>query len=53
VLSQAFTLLPGDVIAIGTPEGVGAALGKFRGADDRMEAEVERIGVLVNTIVAP
>jgi 2-keto-4-pentenoate hydratase/2-oxohepta-3-ene-1,7-dioic acid hydratase in catechol pathway len=53
VLSQGFTLLPGDVIATGTPEGVGAALGKFLGAGDRMEAEVERIGVLANGIVAP
>lgn len=53
VLSQGFTVLPGDVIATGTPEGVGAALGKFLGAGDRMEAEVERIGVLANRIVAP
>jgi 2-keto-4-pentenoate hydratase/2-oxohepta-3-ene-1,7-dioic acid hydratase in catechol pathway len=53
VLSQGFTVLPGDVIATGTPEGVGAALGTFLQAGDRMEAEVERIGVLVNTIVAP
>ena len=51
--SQGFTVLPGDVIATGTPEGVGAALGKFLGAGDRMEAEVERIGVLANRIVAP
>jgi 2-keto-4-pentenoate hydratase/2-oxohepta-3-ene-1,7-dioic acid hydratase in catechol pathway len=53
VLSQGFTVLPGDVIATGTPEGVGAALGKFLQAGDRMEAEVERIGVLANRIVAP
>jgi 2-keto-4-pentenoate hydratase/2-oxohepta-3-ene-1,7-dioic acid hydratase in catechol pathway len=53
VLSQGFTILPGDVIATGTPEGVGAALGKFLKAGDTMEAEVERIGVLTNTIVAP
>jgi 2-keto-4-pentenoate hydratase/2-oxohepta-3-ene-1,7-dioic acid hydratase in catechol pathway len=53
VLSQGFTVLPGDVIATGTPEGVGAALGKFLGAGDRMEAEVEHIGVLANRIVAP
>jgi 2-keto-4-pentenoate hydratase/2-oxohepta-3-ene-1,7-dioic acid hydratase in catechol pathway len=52
VLSEGFTLLPGDVIATGTPEGVGAALGKFLKAGDRMEAEVERIGVLANKIVA-
>ncbi|MBI4269692.1 MAG: fumarylacetoacetate hydrolase family protein [Candidatus Rokubacteria bacterium] len=53
VLSQGFTLLPGDVIATGTPEGVGAALGKFLRAGDRLEAEVERIGVLANRVVAP
>ncbi|HEY3066547.1 MAG TPA: fumarylacetoacetate hydrolase family protein [Methylomirabilota bacterium] len=53
VLSQGFTLLPGDVIATGTPEGVGAALGKFLKAGDRIEAEVESIGVLANRVVAP
>jgi 2-keto-4-pentenoate hydratase/2-oxohepta-3-ene-1,7-dioic acid hydratase in catechol pathway len=50
VLSQGFTLLPGDVIATGTPEGVGAALGKFLKAGDRMDAEIERIGVLANRV---
>ena len=53
VLSLGFTVLPGDVIATGTPEGVGAALGKFLKAGDRMEAEVERIGVLANRVAAP
>jgi 2-keto-4-pentenoate hydratase/2-oxohepta-3-ene-1,7-dioic acid hydratase in catechol pathway len=53
VLSQGFTLLPGDVIATGTPEGVGAALGKFLQAGDRVEAEVEAIGMLANRVVAP
>jgi len=53
VLSQGFTLLPGDVIATGTPEGVGAATGKLLKVGDRMEAEVERIGVLANKVVAP
>src|SRR5438067_589493 len=52
VLSQGFTLLPGDVIATGTPEGVGAALGKFLKKGDKLEAEVERIGVLANRVVA-
>jgi 2-keto-4-pentenoate hydratase/2-oxohepta-3-ene-1,7-dioic acid hydratase in catechol pathway len=48
--SQAFTLEPGDVIATGTPAGVGA----FRNppvwlADgDEMIVEIERIGRLVN-----
>jgi 2-keto-4-pentenoate hydratase/2-oxohepta-3-ene-1,7-dioic acid hydratase in catechol pathway len=47
------TLLPGDVIATGTPEGVGAATGHFLKAGDRMEAEVEGIGILANRVVGP
>ena len=42
VLSQGMTLLPGDIIATGTPEGVGAASGNFLKAGDRIEAEVEQ-----------
>src|SRR5437762_2194193 len=53
VLSQGFTLLPGDVIATGTPEGVGAALGKFLKKGDKIEAEIERIGVLANRVGGP
>ena len=49
-LSEAFTLLPGDVIATGTPHGVGA----FRdppiwlGDGDIVTVEVEGLGVLSN-----
>jgi 2-keto-4-pentenoate hydratase/2-oxohepta-3-ene-1,7-dioic acid hydratase in catechol pathway len=50
VLSQGMTLLPGDVIATGTPDGVGAATGAFLKAGDRLEAEVEGIGVLSNRV---
>jgi 2-keto-4-pentenoate hydratase/2-oxohepta-3-ene-1,7-dioic acid hydratase in catechol pathway len=53
VLSQGLSLVPGDVIATGTPDGVGAASGRFLHAGDRVEAEVERIGVLSTPIVAP
>ena len=53
VLSEGFTVLAGDVIATGTPEGVGAASGRFLKVGDEMEAEVECVGVLKNTIVAP
>ncbi len=53
VLSEGFTILPGDVIATGTPEGVGAATGKFLKVGDKIEAEVEKIGVLANRVVAP
>ena len=40
------TLLPGDIIATGTPEGIGSMQ---RG--DVVEVEVEGIGVLRNTII--
>jgi 2-keto-4-pentenoate hydratase/2-oxohepta-3-ene-1,7-dioic acid hydratase in catechol pathway len=53
VLSQSMTLLPGDIIATGTPDGVGAASGNFLRPGDRMEAEIEGIGVLANKIVKP
>ena len=53
VLSQGLTLMPGDVIATGTPDGVGAATGTFLKVGDRMEAEVERVGVLANRVAAP
>ena len=53
VLSIAMTLLPGDIIATGTPDGVGAATGNFLKAGDRMEAEVEKIGVLANRVARP
>ncbi|GAA1170454.1 fumarylacetoacetate hydrolase family protein [Nesterenkonia xinjiangensis] len=42
-ISQAFTLLPGDVILTGTPAGVGQV-----SSGDRFEAEIEGIGTLVN-----
>jgi 2-keto-4-pentenoate hydratase/2-oxohepta-3-ene-1,7-dioic acid hydratase in catechol pathway len=53
VLSQSMTLQPGDIIATGTPDGVGAASGNFLRAGDRIEAEVEHIGVLANKVVRP
>ncbi|WP_300345466.1 fumarylacetoacetate hydrolase family protein [Nesterenkonia sp.] len=42
-ISQAMTLLPGDVILTGTPAGVGPITD-----GDRFEAEVEGIGTLTN-----
>ncbi len=41
------TLLPGDVILTGTPSGVGPIVD-----GDRVEVEIEGIGVLVNKVVA-
>ena len=55
VLSEVFTLLPGDLIATGTPEGVGFAMdppGLLK-PGDMVECEIENIGVLRNRIVAP
>lgn len=53
-LSTFTHLEPGDVIATGTPAGVGAARTppKWLKAGDTVEVEVERIGVLVNTVIA-
>ena len=49
-LSQAFTLLPGDVILSGTPYGIGAARDPqiFLHDGDVLETEVDRIGRLRN-----
>ncbi len=49
-LSQAFTLLPGDIILTGTPDGVGAFRNPplFMQDGDEMVVEVENIGRLVN-----
>jgi 2-keto-4-pentenoate hydratase/2-oxohepta-3-ene-1,7-dioic acid hydratase in catechol pathway len=46
-VSAAMTLLPGDVILTGTPAGVGPI-----GAGQRVEVEVEGIGVLSNPVLA-
>lgn len=46
-VSAAFTLLPGDVILTGTPAGVGPLV-----AGDRVEVEIEGMGVLSNPVVS-
>lgn len=52
-LSQAFTLLPGDVIITGTPPGVGMGMKPpvFLKDGDVMTVEVEGIGELTNPCV--
>jgi 2-keto-4-pentenoate hydratase/2-oxohepta-3-ene-1,7-dioic acid hydratase in catechol pathway len=52
-LSQGLTLLPGDVIATGTPGGVGFARQppEFLRPGDVVECEAERVGVIRNRIV--
>jgi 2-keto-4-pentenoate hydratase/2-oxohepta-3-ene-1,7-dioic acid hydratase in catechol pathway len=51
-ISRVVTLEPGDLIATGTPSGVGRALGKLLQPGDTVEIEIERIGTLRNTLVA-
>ncbi len=52
IVSQGTTLLPGDIIATGTPAGVGMSFNppKFLKSGDVMELEIENIGILRNTI---
>jgi 2-keto-4-pentenoate hydratase/2-oxohepta-3-ene-1,7-dioic acid hydratase in catechol pathway len=47
-ISQVMTLMPGDMIATGTPSGVGPLA-----AGDVVEVSVNGIGVLRNPVVAP
>jgi 2-keto-4-pentenoate hydratase/2-oxohepta-3-ene-1,7-dioic acid hydratase in catechol pathway len=53
-LSQGLTLEPGDIIATGTPDGVGFARTppEFLQDGDIMETEVEGVGILRNRVVA-
>lgn len=53
ILSQGMTLEPGDIIATGTPGGVGFARNppEFLKVGDVMETEIEGIGILRNRIV--
>ncbi len=54
-LSEAFTLEPGDVIATGTPSGVGLGRQPVRDnllhVGDTVRVEIEGIGELVNSVV--
>ena len=52
-LSQGTTLEPGDIIATGTPAGVGNGFNppKFLKAGDTVEVHVEGLGWLRNKIV--
>jgi len=50
-LSRHVTLQPGDVIATGTPAGVGMPRSDFLKPGDVCEVEIEGLGRLVNTMV--
>jgi 2-keto-4-pentenoate hydratase/2-oxohepta-3-ene-1,7-dioic acid hydratase in catechol pathway len=49
-VSSVLTLEPGDVIAMGTPDGVGKARGIRLQPGDVMRAEIEGIGILETSI---
>jgi 2-keto-4-pentenoate hydratase/2-oxohepta-3-ene-1,7-dioic acid hydratase in catechol pathway len=53
-LSKGMTLLPGALIATGTPDGVGFARTppQFLKPGDTMETEVEQVGAMRNRFVA-
>ena len=53
LISQTFTLRPGDLLATGTPSGVGYGRTPpwLLQPGDVVEVEVERLGVLRNTVV--
>ncbi|MGY1693139.1 fumarylacetoacetate hydrolase family protein [Geodermatophilus sp. SYSU D01105] len=53
LISRTFTLRPGDLLATGTPSGVGYARTPpwLLQPGDEVEVEVERLGVLRNTVV--
>jgi acylpyruvate hydrolase len=52
ILSEGMTLEPGDVIATGTPSGVGYARTPpvFMKPGDVCEIEIDGIGILSNTV---
>ncbi|TMR01099.1 fumarylacetoacetate hydrolase family protein [Actinomadura soli] len=49
-LSEILTLRPGDLIATGTPDGVGMGRGVYLKSGDVMRAEIEAIGALENPV---
>jgi acylpyruvate hydrolase len=49
-LSRTMTLLPGDIVATGTPAGIGAAQGRLLRDGDTVEVEVDGLGALVNAV---
>lgn len=54
-LSRAFTLHPGDLIATGTPDGVGIAMDppRFLKPGDVVRCEIDRIGAIENRVSSP
>jgi 2,4-didehydro-3-deoxy-L-rhamnonate hydrolase len=51
-VSGFMTLLPGDVICTGTPQGVGMGRGRFLAVGDKLRLGVEGLGEQAQTVVA-
>jgi 2-keto-4-pentenoate hydratase/2-oxohepta-3-ene-1,7-dioic acid hydratase in catechol pathway len=51
-LSRTMTLLPGDIIATGTPAGIGASKGLFLRDGDTVSVEVDGLGAVTNPVRA-
>jgi len=51
-LSRTMTLVPGDIIATGTPAGIGGLKGIFLHPGDTVEVEVETLGAVSNPVRA-
>ncbi len=51
-LSRHITLYPGDIIATGTPAGVGMPRGEFLQVGDEVKIEIDGCGTLSNRMVA-
>ena len=52
-LTTVMTLEPGDILATGTPAGIGAPTGTFLKVGDVVRGEITGLGVIENRIVAP
>lgn len=52
-LSKVMTLIPGDIIATGTPAGVGFTRQppRYLAIGDKISIEIEKIGILENTVL--
>lgn len=51
-LSRTMTLKPGDIIATGTPAGIGALQGRFLQDGHTVTIDIDRLGTLTNPIHA-
>jgi 2-keto-4-pentenoate hydratase/2-oxohepta-3-ene-1,7-dioic acid hydratase in catechol pathway len=52
-LTTVMTLMPGDIIATGTPAGIGAPTGNWLKVGDVVRAEIEGLGAIENTVATP